>query len=142
MTRVPTSFAFSESNLISLCSAPKEAFPEHREGSVEKPRGGLGPGLAWLLTGCTRPSCPCSGSPGCTGSDGDSHPASGGEVSRAHASHTAAGSHLDTRILGESAGDTHSRSQAPTSGVPQTLESITTSQEGRGSLHLCRLRSV
>lgn len=32
------------------------------------------------LTGRTRPSCPCSGSPECTGSDGGSHPASAGEA--------------------------------------------------------------
>lgn len=101
-----------KSNLTLLCS--QGSFPTAQRRQCEKPRGGRGPVLAWLLTGCTQLSCPCSGSPGCTGSDGDSHPASGGEVSRAHASHTAAGSHLDTRILGESAGDTHSRSQAPT----------------------------
>lgn len=32
------------------------------------------------LTGCTRPSCPCSGSPGYTGSGGGSRPASEGEA--------------------------------------------------------------
>lgn len=32
------------------------------------------------LTGCTQPSCPCSDSPGCTGSGGGSHPASEGEA--------------------------------------------------------------
>lgn len=34
----------------------------------------------WPLTGCTRPSCPCSDSPGCTGSGDGSRPASEGEA--------------------------------------------------------------
>lgn len=39
-----------------------------------------GAGGRRTLTGCTRPSCPCSGSPGYTGSGGGSHPASEGEA--------------------------------------------------------------
>lgn len=42
------------------------------------------------LTGRTRPSCPCSGSPECTGSDGGSHPASAGEAHVSTATHVSA----------------------------------------------------
>lgn len=73
-----------------------------------------GAGQGGALTGCTRPSCPCSGSPGCTGSGGGSRPASAGEAGVSAGGVSAGSSHHVPRSLCRAA--SASRAEHPARG--------------------------
>lgn len=135
MTRVPTSPAFPESNLTSLCSAAKEAFPQHREGSVKSP--GEGGVLGWhgyLLGALSRLALALVVQDALDQMVILIQHLEGGkqDTCQSHSSWFTSG-HQDP--WGECWG--HSL-QVPGPYLESAMDpQITTSQEGRGSLHLC-----